>query len=223
HMMPPPEQFSRQMSELGIGDTNTIVVYDGAGLFSAPRVWWTLRIFGARDVRILDGGFPKWLSEGRPVEAGFTKRPPAHFTARFKAEAVADTLRVREALETGAAQVVDARPAERFTGEAPEIRPGIPSGHMPGALNAPSSTLLDHGRLKSPEALARVLDDAGVESDRPVITSCGSGVSAAIVSLALDELGRPAEALYDGSWTEWASTKGMPVATGAAERKSSKI
>ncbi|MBV9114497.1 MAG: 3-mercaptopyruvate sulfurtransferase [Hyphomicrobiales bacterium] len=222
HMMPSPEQFARQMSELGIGDTMSIVVYDGAGLFSAPRVWWMLRVFGARDVHILDGGFPKWLREGRPTEAGPGKRPPAHFTARFGAKAVADRRRVREALETGAAQVVDARSAERFTGEAPEIRPGIPSGHMPGALNAPSSTLLDQGRLKSPEALEKVLEQAGLDSERPVITSCGSGVSAAIISLALDELGRPAEALYDGSWTEWASTKDMPVATGPAKRKGAK-
>ncbi|MBV9137063.1 MAG: 3-mercaptopyruvate sulfurtransferase [Hyphomicrobiales bacterium] len=222
HMMPPPEQFAQQMGKLGIADTMRIVVYDGAGLFSAPRVWWMLRVFGARDVHILDGGLPKWSNESRPIESGPVTRAPAHFRTRFDANAVADTRRVREALETGAAQVVDARSAERFTGDAPEIRPGIPSGHMPGALNAPSSTLLDQGRLKSPEALTKVLEQAGVESDRPVITSCGSGVSAAIISLALDELGRPAQALYDGSWTEWASTKGMPVATGAAKSRGGK-
>jgi thiosulfate/3-mercaptopyruvate sulfurtransferase len=222
HMMPQPEPFARQMGELGINESMRIIVYDGAGLFSAPRVWWMLRVFGARDVRILDGGLPKWLSEGRPVEAGQVKRAPATFTVRFDAMAVADTRRVREALETGAAQVVDARSSERFTGAAPEIRPGIPSGHMPGALNAPSAGFLDQGRLKPPAALAQVLDSAGVESDKPVITSCGSGVSAAIISLALDELGRPAQALYDGSWTEWASTKGMPIATGPAKRKSAK-
>ncbi len=222
HMMPQPEQFARQMSELGISESVRIIVYDGAGLFSAPRVWWMLRVFGARDVRILDGGLPKWLSEGRPVDAGPVKRPQAKFAVRFDAKAVADTRRVQEALETGAAQVVDARSAERFTGAAPEIRPGIQSGHMPGALNAPSSAFFDQGRLKPPAALAEVLEHAGVESDRPVITSCGSGVSAAIISLALDELGRPAQALYDGSWTEWASTKGMPIATGPAKRKNAK-
>lgn len=222
HMMPQPEQFAGQMSELGISESMRIIVYDGAGLFSAPRVWWMLRVFGARDVRILDGGLPKWLSEGRPVDAGPVKRPQAKFAVRFDAKAVADTRRVQEALETGAAQVVDARSAERFTGAAPEIRPGIQSGHMPGALNAPSSAFLDQGRLKPPAALAEVLEHAGVESDRPVITSCGSGVSAAIISLALDELGRPAQALYDGSWTEWASTKGMPIASGPAKRKSAK-
>lgn len=222
HMMPQPEQFARQMGELGVGDGMRIIVYDGAGLFSAPRVWWMLRVFGARHVRILDGGLPKWLSEGRPVETGPVKRPPAKFSARFDPKVVADTSRVREALETGAAQVVDARSAERFTGDAPEIRPGIQSGHMPGALNAPSASFLEKGRLKDPEGLAKVLEEAGVERGRPVITSCGSGVSAAIISLALDELGRPAEALYDGSWTEWASTPGMPIATGPAKRKKAK-
>jgi len=222
HMMPRPEEFARQMGELGISESMRIVVYDGAGLFSAPRVWWMLRVFGARDVRILDGGLPKWLSEGRPVAAGPVKRAPAKFTVRFDAKAVADTRRVREALQTGAAQVVDARSEERFTGAAPEIRPGIQSGHMPGALNAPSSAFLDHGRLRPPAALAQVLDNAGVESDRPIITSCGSGVSAAIISLALDELDRPAQALYDGSWTEWASTRGLPIETGPAKRISAK-
>ncbi|SDR52485.1 thiosulfate/3-mercaptopyruvate sulfurtransferase [Rhizobiales bacterium GAS113] len=216
HMIPTPEQFARQMGELGIGDRMTLVVYDGAGLGSAPRVWWMLRVFGARDVRILDGGLPKWLSEGRPTEAGLVKRAAASFTTHFNASAVADRARVSEALETGKAQVIDARSAERFTGAAPEIRPGLRSGHMPGALNAPSSTLLEKGRLKSPSELARLLDDAGLDRDRPVITSCGSGVTAAIISLALDELGRPAEGLYDGSWTEWASTAGSPIVTGPA-------
>jgi thiosulfate/3-mercaptopyruvate sulfurtransferase len=217
HMMPGPEQFARQMSALGIGDGMDIVVYDGAGLGSAPRVWWMLRVFGARHVRILDGGLPKWRSEGRPTESGLVKRQRALFTTRFDAAAVADLGRVRKALETGAAQVVDARSAERFSGAAPEIRPGISSGHMPGALNAPSTSLLDQGRLKPLSELADLLDQAGLERDRPVITSCGSGVSAAIISLALDELGRPAQALYDGSWTEWASTEGSPIATGPAK------
>jgi thiosulfate/3-mercaptopyruvate sulfurtransferase len=216
HMMPSPEQFARQMGELGIGDRMTLIVYDGAGLGSAPRVWWMLRVFGARDVRILDGGLPKWLSEGRPTEAGLVKRTPASFTTDFDASAVADRARVSEALKSGRAQVIDARSAERFTGEAPEIRPGLRSGHMPGALNAPSSTLHHQGRLKSASELAQLLDNAGLDRDRPVITSCGSGVTAAIISLALDELGRPAEALYDGSWTEWASTEGSAIATGPA-------
>jgi thiosulfate/3-mercaptopyruvate sulfurtransferase len=216
HMMPAPEQFARQMGELGIGDKMRIVVYDGAGLFAAPRVWWMLKTFGARDVRILDGGLPKWLSENRPTEAGLVRRPQAEFRTHFDASAVADRKRVKAALETGSAQVIDARSAERFSGAAPEIRPGIPSGHMPGALNAPSASLLDKGHLRPPQELAAVLDAARLDRERAVITSCGSGVSAAIISLALDELGRPAEALYDGSWTEWASTKDSPIATGSA-------
>jgi thiosulfate/3-mercaptopyruvate sulfurtransferase len=218
HMIPSPEQFARQMGEAGIGDRMTIIVYDGVGLFSAPRVWWMLRVFGARNVRILDGGLPKWRSEDRPTETGLVKRPPATFAVSFDADAVADRGRVRAALESGAAQVIDARSAERFTGAAPELRPGIPSGHMPGAMNAPYASLLDEGRLKSRTALAEVLDRTGLDRDRPIITSCGSGVSAAIISLALDELGTPAEALYDGSWTEWASTEGREIAVGQAKR-----
>ncbi|MFI5012872.1 MAG: 3-mercaptopyruvate sulfurtransferase [Hyphomicrobiales bacterium] len=217
HMMPSPEQFARQMGELGVSDRMTIIIYDGTGLFSAPRVWWMLRVFGARDVRILDGGFPKWQGEGRPIQSGPVKRAPAAFAASFDAGAVADRSRVRAALETGAAQVIDARSAERFSGAAPELRAGIPSGHMPGAMNAPYASLLDKGRLKSPAELADMLDRTGLDRHRPVITSCGSGVSAAIISLALDELGTPAKALYDGSWTEWASTKGSEIATGPAK------
>jgi len=217
HMMPSADQFARQVGKLGISEDKTIIVYDGSGLFAAPRVWWMLRVFGGKDVRVLDGGFPRWKAEGRPTESGEAKPREAVFRPRFDARAVADTERVRRALDSGAAQVVDARSAERFTGAAPEIRPGIRSGHMPGALNAPSSTLIDNGRLKSPAELAKSLKSAGLDTEKPVITSCGSGVSAAIISLALDELGRPAEALYDGSWTQWASAPGNPVATGPAK------
>jgi thiosulfate/3-mercaptopyruvate sulfurtransferase len=217
HMMPSPEQFARQVGKFGIDADKTIVVYDGAGLFAAPRVWWMFRVFGAKDVHILDGGFPKWKAEGRPTESGQVNPGEVVFKPRFNAGAVADTQRVRRALDTGSAQVVDARSAERFTGAAPEIRPGIRSGHMPGALNAPSSTLIENGRLKSPVELRKSLKNAGLSFEKPVITSCGSGVSAAIVSLALDELGHPADALYDGSWTQWASTSGNPVTTGPAK------
>ena len=217
HMMPSADQFARQVGKLGISEDKTIIVYDGSGLFAAPRVWWMLRVFGGKDVRVLDGGFPRWKAEGRPTESGEAKPREAVFRPRFDARAVADTERVRRALDSGAAQVVDARSAERFSGAAPEIRPGIRSGHMPGALNAPSSTLIDNGRLKSPAELAKSLKNAGLDTEKPVITSCGSGVSAAIISLALDELGRSAEALYDGSWTQWASAPGNPVATGPAK------
>jgi thiosulfate/3-mercaptopyruvate sulfurtransferase len=214
HMLPSPEAFARHVGQLGIGDGMRIVVYDGAGLFSAPRVWWTFRTFGARDVTILDGGAPKWRAEGRPGTDEPTRRRPAVFTARLDHGAVASMADVARHLAARTAQVVDARPAERFRGDAPEPRPGIPSGHMPGSLNLPSSQLVADGRLKEPDALRAAVDAAGIDLSRSVVTSCGSGVSAAIISLALESIGAPAKALYDGSWTEWAGTPGQPVATG---------
>jgi thiosulfate/3-mercaptopyruvate sulfurtransferase len=217
HMLPSAEAFASAMRALGIGDGQKIVVYDGAGLFSAPRVWWTFRVFGARDVSILDGGLPAWKAEGRPIEEGPAKpRKPRHFTARLDHSAVADVADVRRALETGTAQIVDMRPAERFRGEAPEPRPGLRSGHMPGALNLPSSELVANGRLKSEAELRSALDKAGIDPERPIVTSCGSGVSAAILTLGLEVIGRPAKALYDGSWAEWGGREDVPVATEAA-------
>lgn len=205
HMLPTPAAFSSAMRQLGIGDGQTIVVYDGHGLYSAPRVWWTLRIFGARDVYVLDGGFPKWKAEGRPIEFGEVKRTPRHFTARFDAGAVASMSDVQKALQSKAAQVVDARSGERFAGSAPEPRPNLPSGHMPGALNLPFGEIIEDGRLAEPERIAAAFRKAGIDADKPIITSCGSGVTAAILSLGLDAIGKPAKSLYDGSWTEWAS------------------
>lgn len=218
HMLPRPEAFSAAVGAMGIGDGMRIVVYDGLGLFSAPRVRWTFRTFGAKDVVILEGGMPKWLAEGRPVEEGLPKvRQPRSFTARLDHSAVVDADDVARALETGSTQVVDARPGDRFRGEAPEPRAGVRSGHMPGSLNLPFPAIVENGTFKSPEAIASAFKEAGVDLDRPMLTSCGSGVSAAILSTALETIGKPARAIYDGSWAEWGSSD-RPIQTGPASK-----
>jgi len=214
HMLPTPQAFAEAMGEMGISESDDIIVYDAQGLFSAARVWWTLRTMGAQRVRVLDGGLPKWRAEGRPLERGPVARgQAATFDAALNADRVVDLETVLQSL-AGEVQVVDARGAPRFRGEAAEPRPGVRAGHMPGALNLPFSRLLNaDGTLKRGTALEAAFCDAGVDLDRPVITSCGSGVTAAILTLGLAELGRASQ-LYDGSWAEWGARSDTPIVVG---------
>lgn len=212
HMLPTPADFARQAGGLGLSDADTIVVYDSLGLFSSARVWWMLRHMGASDVKVLDGGLPRWRAEGLPVTMGPASPPaPAVFTARPRSGDVADLPAVLSAL-SGDAQIVDARAAARFRGETAEPRPGLRSGHMPGALNLPFKDLLaENGTMRPLAELEALFTAAGLDLNGPIITSCGSGVTAAILTLALAELGRDSS-LYDGSWAEWGGRSETPVA-----------
>lgn len=213
HTLPQPHVFSSKVRKLCIGDGQTIVVYDGMGLFSAPRVWWMFKVMGVRDVFVLDGGMVKWQAEGRPTEDGKPmQRPERHFTARLDHGAIATYEDVVSIVETGQAQMLDARDPGRFAGTQPEPREGMRSGHMPGALNLPFKALInDDGTFKNRNALAKAYAEAGVDLDKPVTTTCGSGVTAAVLTLGLTVLGAKNLKLYDGSWSEWGGRTDTPI------------
>jgi thiosulfate/3-mercaptopyruvate sulfurtransferase len=216
HMLPSPETFAEAVGALGIDARQRIVVYDGAGLSSAPRVWWTFRVMGAQDVVILAGGLPRWIAEGKPVSTDEPARLPRTFIPSFRESLVYDLARVKTEVERGDTQLVDARPAARFRGEAPEPRSWVKSGHVPGSFNVPSSELIAGGRLKDPAELRAAFASAGLDLERPIVTSCGSGVNAATLNLALEILGVEDAALYDGSWTEWGARDDLPIVHGKA-------
>ena len=215
HMVPPVEKFMSRMRAIGVGDGHQIVVYDGSGLFSAPRVWWLFKLMGQMDIAVLDGGFPKWQAEGHPVE----DLPPIlrdrHMMVRRQNQMVKDVTQVSAASKLGESEIVDARSPGRFHGKDPEPRPGLRAGHIPGSKNVFYKDLLKaDDTMKSPDEMRQVFLEAGVDLDKPVITSCGSGVTAAILSLGLTRMGKTDHSLYDGSWTEWGMFPTLPIATG---------
>lgn len=213
HTMPPADAFAAAVGALGIGNDEMVVVYDHTGIFSAPRVWWMLKAMGHDNVKVLDGGLPKWRAEGRAVESGDASHRPARFTAHPVPAIIRDFDDVMAIVKDGSAQMVDARSAARFRAEEPEPRAGVRGGHMPGACNVPwRSVVTAQGMLKSPAALREAF--AGVDMTRPIVTTCGSGISAAILMLALAEIGVSDVALYDGSWTEWGARPEAPVVRG---------
>ena len=217
HMAPPVEKFMSRLRAMGVGDGHQVVVYDGAGLMSAARVWWLFRLMGQENVAVLDGGLPKWVAEGRPTEDLAPMPRDRHMTVRFQNQLVRDVTQVAQAAKLGDPQIVDARAAARFRGDAPEPREGLRAGHIPGARNLPYGELLNEDHtMKSPEETRRLFEAAGVDLDKPVITTCGSGITAAILSLALERLGHTHWSLYDGSWAEWGLSPTVPVATGDA-------
>jgi thiosulfate/3-mercaptopyruvate sulfurtransferase len=221
HMIPPPDLFVRRMEAFGIGDDDRVVVYDSVGLSSAGRAWWMLRLFGHHDVAVLDGGLPKWKAEGRPLDNATPILPSRRFSARFDPALVRDKRTLLDNLTTRQEQVVDARAAGRFDGTVEETRPGLRRGHIPGSRNLPYERVTDPGtrQLRSAEELSELFRGAGVELDRPIVTSCGSGVTACALAFALHLIGHPGASVYDGSWSEWGLPGDTPVEAGPAPAK----
>jgi thiosulfate/3-mercaptopyruvate sulfurtransferase len=216
HMLPSSTKFASRIKKMGIGDGMHVVAYDSEGLYSAARVWWMFRAMGHEEVRVLNGGLKKWKAEGRALEDGEPRRrSERHFTARLNAELVRDVADVKRLIGSKAAQIVDARAAARFEGSVPEPRAGLRSGHIPGSRNVPFASLLEaDGTLKGAPELRAIFAKAGVDAGKSVVASCGSGVTAGVIALALAVLGRPDAAVYDGSWTEWGGNPALPIETG---------
>lgn len=217
HMAPPPERFISRLRAMGVGDGHQVVVYDQAGIFSAPRVWWTFKLMGKTDVAVLDGGLPKWLAEGRPVDAFPALIKDRHMTVMRQPERVMDVTEVARASKLGSHEIIDARSHERFTGAVAEPRPGLRSGHIPGAKNVPFNTLINaDGTMKSPDEIRAAFVAAGVDLSKPAITSCGTGITASVLAFGLERIGKHDWSVYDGSWTEWGMYTDLKVATGEA-------
>ncbi|MGH1367899.1 MAG: 3-mercaptopyruvate sulfurtransferase [Maritimibacter sp.] len=217
HMVPPVEKFMSRMRAMGIGDGHQVVVYDGAGVMSAPRVWWLFRLMGKMDIAVLDGGLPKWQAEGHPVDDMPAHIRDRHMTTQVQADMVKDVTQVAAAAKLGDWTIVDARAPERFAGSAPEPREGLRSGHIPNSRNLYYRDLLnENGTMKDVSALKAAFETAGVDLDRPIISSCGSGITACVLDLALTRIGHGRHAVYDGSWAEWGMYNDLKVATGEA-------